>query len=122
MRLARRVPARSSRLAGCSGGADEPLRPGPGQDLIACAPAGAATFATDCTAELAADGDDNSSIVRHPDGSFRRFSIVDDGRGIEAADGAQTLDLEFADGKVTVTIGGDRYILPAVHSGDHAAE
>ena len=109
-------------LAGCSGGADEPLRPGPGQDLIACAPAGAATFGTDCTAELAADGDEQLVIVRNPDGSFHRFSIVDGGRRIEAADGAQMLDLKFADSKVTVTIGGDRYILPASTSGDHAAE
>ncbi len=47
---------------------------------------------------------------------------MNDGKGLEAADGALPLDLEYAEGTVTVAVGRDRYVLPASKRGDHAAE
>ncbi|MGE4323083.1 MAG: hypothetical protein AB7E60_08650 [Sphingobium sp.] len=52
--------------------------------------------------------------LRHPDGGFRRFLIVTDGRGIAPADGAEQPGLSMhGDRQIEVRVGDDRYRLPA---------
>ncbi|MXO59514.1 hypothetical protein GRI89_08165 [Altererythrobacter salegens] len=109
-------------LAACTGGTGEAPQAAEASDRIDCAPAGAEVFGADCTFELAERDGENLIVVHNPDGSFHRFRIVDDGRGLEVADGAQPIALAYADGKMTVAIGGDRYVLPAIEREIHAAE
>ena len=47
--------------------------------------------------------------VRHPDGGFRRFEQVDDGRGLVIVDGADEARIEFANDVLEVTVATDRY-------------
>ncbi|MCP1471012.1 hypothetical protein J3E64_002709 [Sphingobium sp. OAS761] len=88
--------AQDERLADCAIGADAP-------------------WAHDCALER----DGRMLIIRHPDGGFRRFRVLDNGRGLEAIDGAEVAQLQIVDqGKIEVRIGGDRYRLPAVIAGE----
>jgi hypothetical protein len=53
-------------------------------------------------------------IIRQPDGGFRRFNIVTDGHGLEAADGFDKAKISIVeDGKILVSVGPDKYLLPA---------
>ncbi|HEY9090533.1 hypothetical protein [Parasphingorhabdus sp.] len=53
-------------------------------------------------------------VVRHPDGGFRRFNILTDGHGLEAADGAEKARIEIVDdSEILVSVGSDKYIMPA---------
>ncbi len=52
-------------------------------------------------------------VVRHPDGAFHRFQVLTDGRGVAVADGAEEASVVLADRALDVTIGDDRYVLPA---------
>jgi len=53
-------------------------------------------------------------IVRHPDGGFRRFRVLTDGRGLEAADGAEKAKISIVENdKILVSVGPDKYIMPA---------
>lgn len=91
-------------------------QPGPARqaDRIACAPAGAA-FAPVCPVELAPGG---LVTVRNPDGGFHRLRLAGGGLGVMSADGAAPADVRVV-GKamIEVTIGGDRYRLPATVGG-----
>jgi hypothetical protein len=80
-----------------------------GDALIDCALGGAAEFAHDCSLERRPDG---TLIVRHPDGGFRRFKVVDDGHSLTAADGAEALAFAQNGDRVDVSIDGDRYRFP----------
>lgn len=52
--------------------------------------------------------------IRHPDGGFRRFQIVTDGRGLIAADGAEPATVAtVGTDMIEVKVAGDRYRLPA---------
>lgn len=51
-------------------------------------------------------------VVRHPDGGFRRFEVVHDGRGVVAADGAHSAQIALRGGDVEVAVGTDRYRFP----------
>ena len=52
--------------------------------------------------------------LRHPDGAFRRLSVTKDGRGVIAADGAETASVTVRAGnEIEVALGGNRYRLPA---------
>ncbi len=101
-------------LAGCS-------KPSPSQQAseqakqvaqeagLECAIGPEAAWSSDCGLER--DGD--SLTIRHPDGGFRRFRILSDGRGVEAADGSEKAQLQIVDqGRVEIRIGGDRYRMP----------
>lgn len=82
---------------------------------IDCALAGATEFSRNCEVERVSDDDGQILIVRHPDGGFRRFRVLTDGRGLELAEG---FDDQFAlkitdDQMIEVTSGGDIYRLPA---------
>ncbi len=79
-----------------------------------CALAGAGEWARDCLVERAGD----RLTLRHPDGGFRRFRVLADGRGLEAADGAEAATLSILDDKrIEVVAGDDHYRLPARMAG-----
>lgn len=80
---------------------------------IECAVDGATAFARVCTVERTA-GPDVLFTIRSPRGSFRRLAATSDGRGVMAADGAEPATVRIV-GKdlIEVSIGGDRYRLPA---------
>jgi hypothetical protein len=83
-------------------------------ERIECAAAGAAAFARDCTVERAKSAEGLILTVRRPDNGFRRLLVVNDGRGVIAADGAEAAKVTLiGDGRIEVAIGGDRYRLPA---------
>ena len=110
-------------LAGCS---QQPADPGAmsnaidkaqatagGDERIECAATGAA-FARDCTVERTQSPAGLVLTVRRPDNGFHRLLVVTDGRGVIAADGAETAKVTLiGDGRIEVAIGGDRYRLPA---------
>lgn len=80
---------------------------------IECRFGGASQFERSCTFER--EGEGNALLViRKPDGGFRRFRIVSDGRGVVAADGAEPARVTIlANDLIEVEIGGDRFRLPA---------
>jgi len=83
-------------------------------DRIECATAGA-DFARDCTVERTETADGLILTVRHPDNGFHRLLVVKDGRGVIAADGAESAKVTLLDnGRIAVAIGGYRYRLPAI--------
>ena len=82
-------------------------------DRIECAVDGAATFERVCTVERVA-GRDLHFTVQSPSGSFRRLVATGDGRGVMAADGAEAAKVTvIGPGLIEVSIGADRYRLPA---------
>lgn len=110
-------------LAACGG---EPGKPGneagpqqatatPVDDGKAdCAIGADAGWTRDCQIERTGE----ILTIRHPDGGFRRFRVLADGRGLEAADGAEMARLQIVDtGLVEIRIGGDRYRLPVKVAG-----
>jgi len=87
---------------------------GDGEDSIDCALAGATKFEAVCAVERAAGDGKRLLIVRHPDGGFRRFEIVSDGRGLVVADGAEEASVSVLEqNRIEVSVAGDRYRLPA---------
>lgn len=79
-----------------------------------CAIGADAAWARDCLIERAGE----ILTIRHPDGGFRRFRVLADGRGLEAADGAEMARLQIVEaGLVEIRIGGDRYRLPVKVAG-----
>lgn len=96
-------------LGACSQQA-APLPDPKAPDTVRCRLDDAADMAPLCRREN--DGD--RIVIRHPDGGFRRFVVVDDGRGIIAADGADPAKVEPLDkGRIRVSVGSDAYELPA---------
>jgi hypothetical protein len=105
-------------VAGCSSGAAP--KQAAGAEHIACALAGAQQFAPDCAVERlskAQDGDD-VVIVRHPDGGFRRFVLIDGGTRIATADGVGEVQAVLAGPDLEVTVGQDRYRFPSATKPD----
>lgn len=84
-----------------------------GGERIACALGGATTFTQDCTVERVVSGQRVTLTVRHPDGAFRRFSVVRDGRGLVVADGADQARTTIEGDKLAVAVAQDRYLFPA---------
>lgn len=85
-------------LAACGQKQDEPA---PGLAKVECRLSGAKDFAELCTTEKMGSPEGRVIVARAPDGSFRRFLVVSDGRGVVAADGAEP---------VTVTPAGKDHI------------
>lgn len=100
-------------LAACS--QEQPLVPSTaeGTEHISCAVGGASQLARVCAVERAQENGILLLVVRHPDGAFRRFQVLTDGRGIAVADGAEEAVTSLADGALVVMIGADRYVFPA---------
>ena len=81
---------------------------------IKCALAGADTLERTCTVERTREERGLVLTVRHPDGGFRRLLVTRDGRGVVAADGAETAKVAIVDPtEIEVALGDDVYRLPA---------
>jgi hypothetical protein len=81
---------------------------------IACAPPGADSFTPSCTVDRVQSQDGLFLTLRQPEGGFHRLRVTTDGRGVEAADGAeQALVTVLAPDVIEVALGGARYRLPA---------
>ncbi|BBC72962.1 conserved hypothetical protein [Altererythrobacter sp. B11] len=92
------------------------------ENAVECALDGGKAFERTCPVERSVEDGRLFLTIRHPDGGFRRFEVLDDGSGLAAADGADpahvTLRDPAAGGGIEVAIGGDRYRLPATLSDD----
>lgn len=110
-------------LAACSSG-DTAVRAQAeeGAQRIDCAIGPGAEFAPDCMVERSEADGATVLTVRHPDGGFRRFEQLADGRGLAAFDGADPVEQELAGEVLEVSVAGDRYRFPARprHGGDAA--
>ncbi len=84
-----------------------------GSEALTCAVGPGSEFGPDCRVERVAVDGKPQIVVRHPDGSFRRFTVLPGEAGLAVADGAdgavQTLDRDV----LTVIVAGDRYRFPA---------
>ncbi|AUW58541.1 hypothetical protein C1T17_10965 [Sphingobium sp. SCG-1] len=79
-------------------------------DTVRCQLAGSVKPEPVCRIEVAG----NLLTIRHPDGGFRRFRIVTDGRGLIAADGAAVAGVTIREpNHIAVDVDGDLYDLPA---------
>jgi len=85
-----------------------------GAERIECATGHAETFASVCSVERTAGPDGLTLTIRAPNGSFRRFLVTRDGRGVVPADGAMPAAVTaLGPDRIEVAIAGDRYRLPA---------
>lgn len=82
-------------------------------DRIRCALGGAKNFAPACTREVTQGADGETWIVRHPDGGFRRFALIEGGTRIAAADGADEVQAQRVGADLEVQVAGERYLFPA---------
>jgi hypothetical protein len=81
---------------------------------IDCALAGTAKFMRVCTTERIAGPEGQILSIRHPDGGFRRFKVLTDGRGLTPAEGADVTKISILDsGTIELSSGDDLYHLPA---------
>ncbi|MES2445163.1 MAG: hypothetical protein V4574_20245 [Pseudomonadota bacterium] len=81
---------------------------------VECAVPGAKAFAYACAIDRTQTQDGLYLTLRHPDGGFRRLLVTNDGRGVVAADGAETAEVTpLAPDLIEVALGGARYRLPA---------
>lgn len=99
-------------LAGCSSGPDT-AQVAQGSEQISCALDGATESSASCAVDRSDDEGKLTLIVRHPDGAFRRFAVVTDGRGLVVTDGAEQAVTAMAGDKLSVTVANDRYLFPA---------
>lgn len=98
-------------FSGC-GGPAQPVADA-GADRLACAIGRATEFGPDCRVERVAVDGATQLVVRHPDGSFRRFAVLPGGAGLAVVDGADEA-VQALDGDVlAVTVARDRYRFPA---------
>ena len=91
-----------------------------GNETISCAVGGSADYSHACEVERAQDEGTLYLVVRHPDGAFRRFEVLQDGRGLAFADGADQGDIRIAEDSLEVAIGRDRYRFPATRKANVA--
>lgn len=105
----------------CSAGAEQ-AQADAGAQRIECALGEGAKFAADCLVERSASGETRMVTVRHPDGGFRRFEQVDDGRGLVVAEGADEAVLDLSGEVLEITVAQDRYRFPATPTEDAAGE
>jgi hypothetical protein len=105
-------------LSGCGG----PVQPQANADAdeVVCAIGPGSEFRADCRAERVVVDGEEQLVVRHPDGSFRRFVVDTDGGGVTVADGADAATQELADGTLEVAVAGDRYRFPTRAAGGDA--
>lgn len=111
-------------LSACGGGDQSDAERKTAQDAarngkVECALSGSARFERICTTEQSAGGDGQILVIRHPDGGFRRFNILTDGRGLVPADGFDETRIIVLDkGLIEVSSGDDKYRLPAQIKGN----
>ena len=86
---------------------------------IDCALDGAGGFVRDCTVEEMPDAQGTVLVVGREGAGYRRLRVTGDGRGVEAADGAEPARVAIiSDGLIEVSVGADRYRLPANTGGN----
>lgn len=101
-------------LSACSAGEEAPKGRG-----VDCAIGNTEKFVPECFAEDSRVGERRFITVRSKNGAFRRFEMVNDGRGVVAADGADEATAKWsAQGVLEVAVGGDRYRFPAKMKSD----
>ena len=83
-----------------------------GAETIACALGAGAQFAPVCRLERADRGAEKLYVVHHPDGGFRSFTVLANGAGLAAADGAEPASQAIVGNLLEVTVGEDRYRFP----------
>lgn len=117
-------------LAGCGGNSAEDLKNAEKNadeqaaldGKVECALAGSSAFERTCTTEQIAGAEGTILVIRHPDGGFRRFDILTDGRGLAPADGFDETRISLlSDGMIEVSSGDDKYRLPAQIKGADAS-
>lgn len=100
-------------LAACQA-AEPPVATTDSDGRIDCRLAADEQFQRYCSVERTRTEQGLMLTVRKPDGGFRRLAVTRDGRGVAAADGAETAEVTIAgDNLIEVAIGGDRFRLPA---------
>ena len=98
-------------LVACGQKEDDPA---PGLAKVECRLRNTKDFAELCTTEKMGSPDGRVIVARAPDGSFRRFLVVADGRGVIAADGAEPVTVTPAgNGHIDVAAGDMVWRLPA---------
>lgn len=100
-------------LAACSQETADSARASESGENIACAVNGAAEYSDSCIVERSEQDGRKLLVVRHPDGAFRRFDVLADGRGLAVTDGAEEAQLALNGDLLDVTVGRDRYRFPA---------
>ena len=118
-------------LAACNGGSGDDLSQAEQEAAeqaalagkLECALAWKDSFERICTTEQIASEEGNILVIRHPDGGFRRFDILTDGRGLAPADGFDETRITLLDnGMIEVRSGDDKYRLPAQIKGTEASQ
>ena len=82
-------------------------------ERIACALGEAKTFTSACEVERTSQGGKSSVIIRHPDGSFRRFEVLADGHSLATTDGADPVEVTPNGKDTEITVDDDHYLFPA---------
>jgi hypothetical protein len=117
-------------LAACGSNADQDLKNAENEadeaaaldGKVECALAGSSAFERSCTTEQIAGSGGKLLVIRHPDGGFRRFDILTDGRGLAPADGFDETKITLMEGgMIEVSSGDDKYRLPAQIKGKDAS-
>lgn len=81
---------------------------------VECALAGSDRFSRTCSNEQISANGVIMLVIRHPDGGFRRFDVLTDGRGLSPADGFDETHIRLLEGSmIELTSGDDKYHLPA---------
>lgn len=106
-------------LSGCSPDVDQPQAE-EGAEMVECALGEGSEFGPDCLVEREVVEGQQQLTVRHPDGGFRRFGLLDDGRGLVELDGADQMIRTLDEGTLEISIGSDRYRFAATISGGDA--
>jgi len=105
-------------LAGCGKPASDPVSEtsaaakaaGTAPDLVPCAMG--EERPKPCAREIVAGPDGPIWIIRRSDGGFRRFAIIDNGRRIATADGADEVRAERASDYLDVRVANEFYRFP----------
>lgn len=98
-------------LAGCAADDSVPAV-AEGGEAIACAVSGAKVLTPVCAVDRMRQNGALMLVVRHPDGAFRRFTVLTDGRGVAAADGADEARTSLSGSMLDVAVASDRYRFP----------
>ncbi|KRB85400.1 hypothetical protein ASE00_00945 [Sphingomonas sp. Root710] len=98
-------------LSACNASGDDQVE---GSEPIACLLPGSSDYKMLCTVDRMVTPDGTVLTVRAPDGAFRRLLVVNDGRGVAPADGAEQVKVQPAGPNgIAVTAGDIVYRLPA---------
>lgn len=81
---------------------------------VECALSGSAAFDQMCSTERVSGPEGQMLVLRHPDGGFRRFKLLTDGRGLAPADGFDETKITLLkNGMIELSSSDDKYRLPA---------